>query len=76
MKALNELENIDDDLSKEEIVMVRIDDDEEARRYGIEHLPVLVYFEDKLPAIYEGKYEQTHFGIILYIIIADLVVLI
>lgn len=48
------MENIDDDLEKEEIVMIRIDNAAEAKDYGIDHLPTLVYFEDKIPAIYEG----------------------
>ncbi|KAG8036460.1 hypothetical protein G9C98_003782 [Cotesia typhae] len=54
IRILNELENIDDDLEKEEIVMIRIDNAAEAKDYGIDHLPTLVYFEDKIPAIYEG----------------------
>ncbi|XP_058810774.1 uncharacterized protein LOC131675703 isoform X2 [Phymastichus coffea] len=54
MRILNELENIDDDLEKEEIVIVRMDNDAEAKEFGIDHLPTLVYFEDKIPAIYEG----------------------
>jgi hypothetical protein len=52
------MENIDDDLEKEGIVIVRIDNDAEAKEYGIDHLPALIYFEDKLPAIYEGKFLQ------------------
>lgn len=48
------MENIDDELEKEGIVIVRIDNDAEAKEYGIDHLPTLVYFEDKIPAIYEG----------------------
>ncbi|XP_018568278.1 uncharacterized protein LOC108908653 isoform X4 [Anoplophora glabripennis] len=54
IRVLNELENIDDDLEKEGIVIVRIDNDAEAKEYGIDHLPTLVYFEDKIPSIYEG----------------------
>ncbi|KYN00550.1 Putative protein disulfide-isomerase C1F5.02, partial [Cyphomyrmex costatus] len=54
MRVLNELENIDDELEKEGIIIVRIDNDAEAKEYGIDHLPTLVYFEDKIPAIYEG----------------------
>lgn len=54
MRILNELENIDDELEKEGIVIVRMDNDAEAKEYGIDHLPTLVYFEDKIPAIYEG----------------------
>ncbi|CAH0558548.1 unnamed protein product [Brassicogethes aeneus] len=54
IRVLNELENIDDDLEKEGIVIVRIDNDAEAKEYGIDHLPTLVYFEDKIPSLYEG----------------------
>ncbi|XP_050440891.1 uncharacterized protein LOC126845910 isoform X3 [Adelges cooleyi] len=54
IRVLNELENIDDKLEKEGIVIVRLDDDAEAKEYGIDHLPTLVYFENKIPAIYEG----------------------
>jgi hypothetical protein len=55
---LNEIENIDDDLEREGIVIVRIDNDAEAKEYGIDHLPALIYFEEKLPAIYEGKFQS------------------
>lgn len=51
---MNELENIDDELQKEGIVIVRIDNDAEAKEYGIDHLPTLVYFEDDIPSLYEG----------------------
>ncbi|XP_060833946.1 uncharacterized protein LOC132917289 isoform X2 [Rhopalosiphum padi] len=54
IRILNELENIDDELDKEGIVIVRLDDANEAKEYGIDHLPTLVYFENKIPAIYEG----------------------
>uniref|UniRef100_U5EMW7 Putative nucleolar protein 58 n=1 Tax=Corethrella appendiculata TaxID=1370023 RepID=U5EMW7_9DIPT len=54
IRVLNELENIDDDLEKEEIVIVRMDNQDEADEYGLDHLPALVYFENKIPAIYEG----------------------
>lgn len=56
IRVLNELENIDDELDKEGIVIVRLDNDAEAKEYGIDHLPTLVYFENKIPAIYEGTY--------------------
>lgn len=51
---MNELENIDDELEKEGIVIVRMDNENEAKEYGIDHLPTLVYFEENIPAIYEG----------------------
>lgn len=54
IRVLNELENIDDDLDKEGLILVRLDNAEEAKEYGIDHLPTLVYFENKIPAIYEG----------------------
>ncbi|XP_034245365.1 uncharacterized protein LOC117647614 isoform X2 [Thrips palmi] len=54
IRVLNELENIDDDLDREDIVIVRMDNKAEAKEYGIDHLPTLVYFENKIPAIYEG----------------------
>ncbi|XP_053603360.1 uncharacterized protein hlk isoform X3 [Plodia interpunctella] len=54
IRILNELENIDDELEKEGIVIVRMDNEDEAKQYGIDHLPTLVYFEENIPAIYEG----------------------
>ncbi|CAG4916765.1 unnamed protein product [Colias eurytheme] len=54
IRILNELENIDDELEKEGIVIVRMDNDQEAKEFGIDHLPTLVYFEENIPAIYEG----------------------
>lgn len=53
-KVLIELENIDDECDQNNIAFVKIDDDEEAREYGIEHLPTLVYFEKEIPHIYDG----------------------
>lgn len=41
-------------MEKEGIVIVRIDNDAEAKEFGIDHLPTLIYFEDKIPSIYEG----------------------
>lgn len=54
MRVLLELENIDDECDAHGIVFVKIDDDNEAKEYGFEELPVLVYFENKVPSIYEG----------------------
>jgi len=33
---------------------VKIDDDEEAKLYGIEELPSLLYFENGVPTLYNG----------------------
>lgn len=57
---LNELENIDDDLDKEDIIIVRMDDKDTYKQFGIDDLPTLVYFENKLPAIYEGIIFKIH----------------
>ncbi|XP_043240594.1 uncharacterized protein LOC122391084 isoform X5 [Amphibalanus amphitrite] len=54
LNTLVELENIDDECDKHGIVFVKIDNDEEAKEYGIEELPTLVYFENQIPSIYEG----------------------
>lgn len=43
-------------MEKEGIVIVRMDDEEEAKEFGIDELPTLMYIENKLPAIYEGKF--------------------
>ena len=47
-EILLELENIDDDLDKEGIHIVRISDEAAAREYGIEETPALVYFEHEV----------------------------
>ncbi|KAL7646704.1 UNVERIFIED_CONTAM: hypothetical protein RMT77_001957 [Armadillidium vulgare] len=53
-KVLSELENIDDDCDNRNIVFVKIDNEEEAKEYGIETIPSLVYFESEIPYVYEG----------------------
>lgn len=55
---LNELENIDDECDKLGIVFVKIDNDDEAKEYGIDKIPSLVYFEDSIPTLYEGNLED------------------
>lgn len=54
-QVLKELENIDDDTDKYDIPLVKIDDDRIAKEYGLmDELPILVYFENQLPTLYEG----------------------
>lgn len=48
------MENIDDDCDQHNIAFVKISDLNEAKEYGIESLPTLVFFEKKIPHIYEG----------------------
>lgn len=52
--TLMELEDIDDDTSKNGIPFVKISDLEVASMYGILELPALVYFEKKIPNFYQG----------------------
>ena len=53
--VLKDLEEIDDDAEKYGIPFVKIDDDEIAKEFGVDdELPVLVYFENRLPTVYEG----------------------
>ncbi|XP_054164277.1 uncharacterized protein LOC128961959 isoform X2 [Oppia nitens] len=55
MEVLQELENIDDECDEKGILFVKIDDDTVAREYGIDdELPTLVYFENKIPSVYQG----------------------
>ena len=59
LKALKALETIDDDLHDfSKIKLVKIDDPEEALEYGLTQLPALVFFEHKLPTIFEGNLEN------------------
>lgn len=42
IKILAELENIDDECDQNDIAFVKIDDDEEAKEWGIDELPTIV----------------------------------
>jgi len=53
-KVLVELERIDDECDQKGITFVKIDNAEEAKEYGIEDLPTIIYFEDGIPTLYEG----------------------
>lgn len=57
-KVLAELENIDDECDQLGISFVKIDNLEEAKEYGIETLPKLLYFEKGIPTVYEGNLEK------------------
>lgn len=43
IRVLNEMENIDDDLEREGIIIVRLDNADEAKEYGLDHLPGKIY---------------------------------
>lgn len=52
---LLELENIDDECDLFGIQMVKIQDPQMAKRYGIKTFPAVVYFRNGNPLLYEGK---------------------
>lgn len=51
---MTELENIDDDCDRNKIAFVKIDNDNEAKEYGIDTFPTLVFFEKRIPHVYDG----------------------
>ena len=55
------MENIDDECDSTGVAFVKIDDLAEAKEYGVDKIPGLVYFEDGIPAIYEGMRPMTFF---------------
>lgn len=57
-KVLNELENIDDECDQLGVAFVKIDNDDEAKEYGIDKVPALLYFEKGIPTYYEGNLEE------------------
>ena len=51
---LEELEQLDEKLDKQDLAMVKISDDGAIDNYGIEVLPSLVYFDNGVPEVYDG----------------------
>lgn len=49
------MENIDDECDSLGITFVKIDNADEAKEYGIDSVPTLLYFEKGIPTVYEGK---------------------
>lgn len=54
-EILEELENIDDECEQAGVPFVKMADAREAKEYGIDELPALIYFENRIPSIFEGK---------------------
>lgn len=48
------MENIDDECDQNNIAFVKIDDEAEAKEYGIDSVPTMVFFEKQIPHVYEG----------------------
>ena len=51
MLILDDLEKIDDDCRRFDIDFIKVSDAEEATQYGIDSLPGLLYFENKIPSM-------------------------
>lgn len=49
------MENIDDECDALGVTFVKIDNAEEAKEYGIDSIPKLLYFEKGIPTLYEGN---------------------
>ena len=48
------MEHIDDECDQKGVTFVKIDNPNEAKEYGIDEFPTLVYFENKIPSVYDG----------------------
>merc|ERR1711971_27589 len=57
-EAMSVLEEIDDDLDEVGIMFVKLDDEKEALEYGIEKFPTLVVFENGIPNLYDGGFQE------------------
>lgn len=65
-EVLRELENIDEEADEENLPFVRICDEELAKEYGFDaELPVLVYFEKRIPSVYHGILLKFHCSLII-----------
>lgn len=54
-RIVQELESIDDEAHAADIDLVKINDPQLAKQYGIHAFPALVYFRERDPIIYAGK---------------------
>ena len=52
---MNELENIDSETDRHDILLVKVKDQTLANLYGCDELPALVYFEQGMPSVYQEE---------------------
>ena len=55
MTVVKELNSIADDCAENDIAIVKIDDKEEASKYGIKDIPALMFFNFRVPSIFTGE---------------------
>ena len=56
--TVENLQQIADDCVEDSIGIVKINDVEEAKSYGIEDMPTVLYFEKKIPTLFDGNIED------------------
>ena len=54
-KILLGLENIDDDLGKRDILIVKISSDNDISELGVRELPAIIFFDDQVPTVFQGQ---------------------
>ena len=52
---LSRLENIDDDCKNNDIIVVKVGDEKEVAKLGMDDSPNLVYYENGIPNLYDGS---------------------
>lgn len=52
---MKELETIDDDADRYDILIVKNDNFAAAQKYGLKKLPALMFFKEGSPIVFEGK---------------------
>lgn len=58
MKVLDRLERIDGETDEMDIIFVKMGDPRYARKWGVTKLPAIVYFRNRFPSIYRGRYNN------------------
>ena len=54
-KVLSGLENVDDDLGRKEILIVKMDKDRNDVS-NVDEFPAVVFYDEKIPTVFQGKF--------------------
>lgn len=57
LEVLERLETIDSETDNMDVTIVKMGDPRYARKWGVTNLPSVVYFRNRFPSIYRGKYD-------------------
>ena len=55
---IDDVENVDDDAEKLDMIMVKVDSVNVAKEYGLFSLPAVIHFEDEVPNVYDKDLTQ------------------